>query len=156
MTIAPERVTTDRKKGRHLVTPELFEKLSAYVEKHQSVTRPYAESVIEQTLVWLNACAENPTVRLGMSDSVDPGWHAFILHSQEYTAFCQEQFGRYFHHVPPAPGNVMDAETIARTLPVMYASGYEVEESFWTGALYPCCPPNPCVAAAENDEEDVS
>ena len=39
---------------------------------------------------------------------VDEVWHAFILFTREYSAFCQEAFGTFVHHVPrtsrsPAP-----------------------------------------------------
>ncbi|MGQ3891353.1 hypothetical protein [Legionella sp. CNM-4043-24] len=29
---------------------------------------------------------------------LDKLWHAFILHTREYSAFCQTHFGQYFHH----------------------------------------------------------
>jgi len=34
------------------------------------------------------------------SEDVDEVWHAHILHTHDYIAFCDEYFGRYFHHVP--------------------------------------------------------
>lgn len=34
------------------------------------------------------------------SATVDEAWHAFLLHSQEYEAFCHSTFGRFVHHVP--------------------------------------------------------
>jgi hypothetical protein len=38
---------------------------------------------------------------LGMlSPEVDEVWHAFILFTREYAAFCQEAFGTFIHHVP--------------------------------------------------------
>jgi hypothetical protein len=38
---------------------------------------------------------------LGMlSPEVDEVWHAFILFTREYAAFCQEAFGVFIHHVP--------------------------------------------------------
>ena len=38
---------------------------------------------------------------LGMlSPEVDEVWHAFILFTREYAAFCQEAFGMFIHHVP--------------------------------------------------------
>jgi len=30
----------------------------------------------------------------------DIGWHAFILHTADYAAFCQRLAGRFIHHVP--------------------------------------------------------
>lgn len=34
------------------------------------------------------------------SKAVDALWHAFILDTRAYHAFCRQAFGRYFHHVP--------------------------------------------------------
>lgn len=38
---------------------------------------------------------------IGMpSKVVDEMWHAFILDTRKYTAFCKNAFGAYFHHLP--------------------------------------------------------
>ncbi len=38
---------------------------------------------------------------LGMaSPAVDEVWHAFILFTKEYAAFCQAAFGEFIHHIP--------------------------------------------------------
>jgi uncharacterized low-complexity protein len=34
------------------------------------------------------------------SPKVDEVWHAFILFTREYAAFCQDVFGEFIHHVP--------------------------------------------------------
>jgi hypothetical protein len=147
MTVMAERPAkaANAKDPRELVDPEVFDKLVGYVMEHESVTRPYAEGMIGQTLVFLKAVADNPRVRLAMDETVDPGWHAFILHSVEYTEFCDRLAGRYLHHVPPPPGVAMDDDAVARTLPALRATGYRVEEEFWVNRS-PCCPPNPCIA----------
>lgn len=36
------------------------------------------------------------------SQVVDDLWHEFILHTRAYDAFCQQAFGRFFHHTPAA------------------------------------------------------
>ena len=134
--------------ARDMIPAPLFEKLAGYVAKQQEVTPVYASRMVEQMLIWLKAVAENPTVRLAMDETVDPAWHAFILHSEEYTAFCDRVFGRYLHHVPPGPSSSMPDEAINRTLPALHATGYAVDEEFWSGHK-PCCPPNPCTQATQ-------
>lgn len=49
------------------------------------------------------------------SKVVDEAWHAFMLDSREYTAFCEQAFGEYLHHVPdtaevPADEHDKDAD----------------------------------------------
>ncbi|MFC4052894.1 hypothetical protein ACFOY4_24665 [Actinomadura syzygii] len=148
MTVTTERATGIALEPRELVDRALFDKLSAYVAKHQEVTRSYAEGVVGQTLVWLRAVADNPGVRLAMSETVDPGWHAFLLHSQDYARYCADNLGYYLHHVPPTPGVAACEEEIARTLPALRATGYRVDDEHWAGTAYPCCPPDPCVVKA--------
>ncbi|MFE9370678.1 hypothetical protein ACFYM2_13045 [Streptomyces sp. NPDC006711] len=36
------------------------------------------------------------------SDAVNPGWHSFVLHTQAYAAWCDEQFGFFLGHEPKA------------------------------------------------------
>ncbi|WP_199534754.1 glycine-rich domain-containing protein [Rhodoferax lacus] len=36
------------------------------------------------------------------SQVVDDLWHAFILNTRSYDAFCKQAFGRFLHHVPSA------------------------------------------------------
>lgn len=153
MTLTPETTAAAVKDPRKLIEAPLFDRLAAYVAKEHAVTLPYAEGVIGQALVWLRAVAENPGVRLAMSETVDAGWHAFLLHSQDYARFCEENLGYFLHHVPPAPGVSMDEEEIARTLPALHATGYRVEVQHWAGAAYPCCPPNPCVVKVIDQHE---
>ena len=34
------------------------------------------------------------------SQQIDDAWHAFILHTKEYEAYCLQVIGKYVHHVP--------------------------------------------------------
>ncbi len=36
------------------------------------------------------------------SQAVDDLWHAFILYTRDYEAFCEQSFGRFLHHTPAA------------------------------------------------------
>ena len=83
-----------------------------------------------------------------LSGSVDPGWHAFMLHSHDYTRFCEENLGYYLHQALPAPGVRLGEEEITQILPALHATGYRVDLERWTCTAYPCCPPNSCVVKA--------
>lgn len=34
------------------------------------------------------------------SESIDPAWHSFVLHTEQYEAFCLDRLGRFIHHRP--------------------------------------------------------
>lgn len=38
-----------------------------------------------------------------VSEKIDALWHYFVLHTREYSKFCQKVFGNYIHHVPILP-----------------------------------------------------
>jgi hypothetical protein len=82
---------------------------SAVVERIQrdaGVDRDTAAALWAELLVFLDLVAESkefvsPPARL------DVAWHAFILHTRDYEAYCRERYGRVIHHEPtgaPDPG----------------------------------------------------
>jgi hypothetical protein len=128
---------------RELVSEQTFAKLATYMVEHHRVTSAYAERVVEQTLIYLKAVADNPGVRLVPDVSVDPGWHAFLMHTIEYSEFEREHAaGTRLHHVPIMLEDIKSGAAMERTIPLLYATGYTVDPEFWvTGES--CCPPNP-------------
>lgn len=42
----------------------------------------------------------SPAYTLPPSRDIDEIWHAHILHTQAYTKFCEQLFGRFMHHHP--------------------------------------------------------
>jgi hypothetical protein len=44
---------------------------------------------------------------------IDEYWHAFVLHTRDYQAFCQKHFGFFIHHSPSFPG--FQEPTLAET-----------------------------------------
>lgn len=72
------------------------------------------EMIFAETLKWLWLCRkhdliirvnfpENSTVRLSIFPAmrmVDEMWHAFILCTREYEAFCKRFLGTFIHHAP--------------------------------------------------------
>jgi hypothetical protein len=73
--------------------------------KYPHLTGEQLDQVIRALRQYFLICLEAGAARgrssVGMpSKVVDEAWHAFILMSREYTAFCQKAFGRYLHHTP--------------------------------------------------------
>ncbi|TMQ90849.1 hypothetical protein ETD83_33650 [Actinomadura soli] len=144
MTITTDRAAETARDPRDLVTPEAFDKIVDFFVTRHRVTRPYAERVFEQTLVFLKTVADNADIRVVPDISVDPGWHAFIEHTVEYAEFCDRVAGRFLHHVPIMIEDISSGAAMARTIPALHATGYRVDMEFW-GTGESCCPPQPCV-----------
>ncbi|TDD25594.1 hypothetical protein E1287_37160 [Actinomadura sp. KC06] len=65
-------------------------------------------------------------------------------HTIEYAEFCDRVAGRFLHHVPIMIEDISSGAAMARTIPALHATGYQVDMEFWdTGES--CCPPQPCV-----------
>lgn len=91
---------------------------------------------VDQMAGFLAACAVTPEP-LGPSMFVDELWHAFIVRTADYAAFCDRIAGRFIHHIPEderehdprLPGK--DAAMRARTVAAITAAGYDVDPAFW-------------------------
>jgi hypothetical protein len=135
MTVVTERVASAVKDPRDLVSPELFDTIVGRVLEELPVAPSYAQRVVDQTLVFLKAVADNPTNKmLTPSKAVDPGWHAFLMFTQEYAAFCQDLTGGGFiHHAPVVNEDIRSGDALTRTLEVLHSTGYRVDEEMWGG-----------------------
>lgn len=149
MTIAMNRAAPGVKDPRELVPPEVWGLLVGDLRRYHHVTLGYAERMMGQALVFLKAQAEivrarregRPWQRIVPTSPVDPAWHAFMLRSQAYGAFCQEHAGEYIHHVPYQDQAMLNGEALEATIPQLEATGYRVDVEFWHGERSPCCPP---------------
>lgn len=148
--------TTMRRTGRGPVTDEVFACLARRVMAEDGVSAAMAERVVDQALAFLATCAANPGAQLAPSRSVDVGWHAFILHTEEYADFCHRVAGHFIHHRPlnaaaagaqchpcheqgcSASGKDGDENTGTRitrnqSVPaLMAAAGFDVDAELWT------------------------
>jgi anti-sigma regulatory factor (Ser/Thr protein kinase) len=109
---------------RELIAPSLFSKLACRVAAVDGYDQGTAERIVEQALAFLVACARYPDGHLSPSETVDAGWHAFILHTVDYAEFCQRVTGRFIHHRPNAPGEATsEQQAIGVTIAAMRAAG---------------------------------
>ncbi len=103
---------------QHLTIAGL-EEVKRYQNKHVidrfreswDVSPEQGQEIFDEMLTWLWLCASSVKHRkegrnipkLSVTRSMtllDEMWHAFILFTKPYTAFCQEHFGFYIHHGP--------------------------------------------------------
>ncbi|MFF1743237.1 glycine-rich domain-containing protein [Streptomyces mirabilis] len=134
MTIALERPvgTTD---PLTLVDPEVTERLARRVTAdHPDIGEATARRIVGQAAAFIAASGQQPGRDLVPSKLVDYGWHAFILHTVDYAAFCRRVVGRFVHHVPTdedeqVPGGAAAARE--RTTAAIEAAGYAVDTDLW-------------------------
>lgn len=74
--------------------------------------------------------------RLGPTRKVDAVWHAFILNTEAYHAFCMEVYGEILHHVP-ATAEVREAplENARSVVEDLFES---VDRTIWKGPADIC------------------
>lgn len=124
--------------GRSLIPPALFDRLSARIAaEHPELTADMPARVLDQALAFLGTCA-TATEPIGPSETVDIGWHTFILYTREYSAFCDRIAGRFIHHEPDgAPGEEWPTIPKASGVPVsaavaaVRAAGYRLDPDLW-------------------------
>lgn len=73
-----------------------------YVQKENSFGVDPAKAVVEyRRFIFMALSAQHPCVP---SRAVDEVWHAHLLHSRDYLAFCKAIGRDYIHHEPALPG----------------------------------------------------
>jgi hypothetical protein len=125
-----------------LVDPEVTERLARRVTTdHPEISETTARRIVGQAAAFIAASGQQPGRELAPSKLVDHGWHAFILHTVDYAAFCQRIAGRFVHHVPTDEEEQTTgaaAETRERTLAAIATAGYAVDEELWPEASAEC------------------
>lgn len=69
------------------------------LQREERMSPAEADGAFRDMLAFLDMAAEGggphvPTRR------IDAAWHAFILHTRDYTDYCERRFGGYLHHQP--------------------------------------------------------
>lgn len=126
-----------RTTGRSLIPDPVFQRLAGRLAKDHGLDTAYAARIVDQTGAFLKACADNPDTALSPSMAVDLGWHAFILHTADYAAFCQTIAGRFIHHQPTdeeGDGSDEARETLRATVRAIRRSGMMVDPELWAAA----------------------
>jgi hypothetical protein len=131
-------LTNQKTEGRSLVSAALFARLVDRIVAEVGLDHARATRVMDQALAFLATCAKSTTC-LAPSKQVDRGWHAFILHTREYAAFCERVAGRFIHHDPAdetgnAEGQGDAAPTATATATAIRAAGYTVDDEMWDSA----------------------
>lgn len=78
--------------------PGLLDKLARKrPELHEQDRLRVAEALRQYFLIYLKSGRKFVSMPSQLADDL---WHEFILYTRNYHAFCQQAFGRFFHHTP--------------------------------------------------------
>lgn len=78
------------------------EPLVARLQKKLGITYEDAVQLFDDTKRFLYLCAVSDEV-ICPNESLDFGWHEFILFMRDYEDFCRKHFGRIIYHRPRHP-----------------------------------------------------
>ncbi|WP_327176127.1 hypothetical protein OG599_12915 [Streptomyces sp. NBC_01335] len=140
-TVTTRETSAALRRGRDLVSPELFERVSAFCAEEYGHELPAARKIVDQALAFLKVMGDARAFDMTPSQDVDPGWHSFALHTRAYASWCQEQFGYFLDHEPRA--TVRTRPLIGSVVERVKAAGFQVDERMW-GAAKNCNPPACC------------
>lgn len=146
-----------------LITPDLYNRSTRRVINDTDTDRDFAERIVDQAIAFLAACANHPEQQLAPSPTVDHGWHAFLLYTREYAAFCQQQAGHFIHHIPHdqpgAPQHPTEPMTIRdATVDAIRRAGYTVDPELWevdNDKCGPCHEEGNCGASGKDGNENT-
>jgi hypothetical protein len=79
--------------NNQLGSEEAFEELLKFIWLSQKHTSDKAQHPEEKELNFI--CGIHAEMK-----EIDDMWHTFLLFTKDYMCFCQQYFGKYFHHLP--------------------------------------------------------
>lgn len=125
--------------GRTLVAAPLFQALVDRAVADFGVDPALAPRVVDQALAFLATTGRSvgANIPLRPSKAVDPGWHAFLMYTRPYRAFCDQVAGRFLDDVPdddPSVSNTRNGALIhgvASTMQAIARAGFVVDPDLW-------------------------
>ncbi len=94
----------------HLIGYENESVVSLFQKENPEIAAGQAKQIFQDLLSWLWLSEHRfqrqlLTHMIAPLEKLDKMWHCFILHTQDYTDFCQKHFNRYLHHSVETLGN---------------------------------------------------
>jgi hypothetical protein len=81
----------------------------------------------------------DPANAHALSRALDPFWHFHVLHTEQYTEFCQKVVGEYMHHRPLNRGNQEHMRAVRRlyeyTHEVLTKLFSKIDSEFWPAEI---------------------
>lgn len=87
--------------------------LVARFQTKLGLSQEAAEQLFTDTKRFLYLCAVSDKP-IAPNETLDFGWHQFLLYSEEYADFCMQNFGRFIHHCPVRPDSTTPKGEMSR------------------------------------------
>jgi hypothetical protein len=97
------------------------------IQRDAGVDRETAAALWAELLVFLDVVAESKDF-VSPPPGLDIAWHAFLLHTRDYEAYCRERYGRIIHHEPTGAA---DPSAYRRAYERRSARGTPVDHAIW-------------------------
>lgn len=75
--------------------------------------KSYLDDGVENLKRYYVVALLDPLNKHAVSETVDPFWHAHILHTRDYIKFCEDIFGQYVQHEPLDLDDTAETEEVA-------------------------------------------
>ncbi len=104
-TVIIEKLSSFHREKINLIDREDFtgvkrEVKKAFEKQGKFVSKKFLDDGILALKQYYFIPVIDPKNMHAVSDVVDPFWHAHIIHTKQYTKFCENVFGEYIHHEP--------------------------------------------------------
>lgn len=144
------------------VDPYHNQSVIARIAKDNDISLLDAERWFRGMLQFL-AVAATAGAPVSPSLPIDEAWHAFILHTVDYTRFCQERFGFYLHHQPTGEG-VDNTGNYLRARQLAVEQFGELDQEIWpaepaqvaAGECSGCCRPTSRCCSGHRSPAEVA
>lgn len=97
------------------------------IQRDAGVDREAAATLWGELLLFLDMVALSKEF-VSPPPQLDIAWHAFILHTRDYEAYCRERYGRVIHHQPTGKP---DPKAYERAYRARSANTAPVDNSIW-------------------------
>lgn len=116
-------------RGRAPLPPPTYSNAAVIerIVKDEGVDNETARRWFGELLIFLDLAARSPK-SLSPPPDVDKAWHAFLIHSKDYEAYCRERFGKIVHH---QPGAAPDLQAYARAYDSRTNHQSQIDPGVW-------------------------
>lgn len=122
-------------------TPEVPGHVIVKFAHGKNVSIEQAQRQFEEVRKFLAVCATDREAAYAPSAILDEAWHAFVLHTGDYSGYCDRFLGGFVHH---RPSDRPEVAAYQRTLAVLRATFGDLDTMLWPHAEAADCDSGSC------------